>query len=491
VLAILVVVVTAWISFSIFERMPHVEDEFANLWEAHAMAEGEIFLSSPPVPRAFFIPFVIDYQGRRFAKYPPGWPAILSLAVRAGLTYLVSPMLAGLAVWLVYRLGSKISRPEIGLLAALLAGTSPILLMLSGTLMPHPWSLVLTLAFTLAWMDLFPASTAPDSPRLNVPAWLLVVVAGLSLGTLVLTRPLTAVGVSLPFALHGLMLLIRGPGRRRLHAIGVAGLVLLVAMLYPLWQAAVTGDPLLNPYTLWWSYDKVGFGPGHGRIEDGHNLRSALLTMYFTLRAGMHDFFGWPYLSWIFLPFGIVALWRNRNGWLALSVFPSLVVVHFAYWVGSWLFGPRYYYESLPGLSIATALGVAWLGGWGSESPRWRLLRRRASLALLALLILINITMYLPQRISGMHGLYGVERSALEQVQEADLGKALLIVHTAESWYEYGRLITLGPPFVDGDLILALSRRSDRDRQVIEAYPEHDVIHYYPDEPTEFYADPR
>lgn len=487
-LAISVAAATAWISVGIFERMPHVEDEFANLWEAHAMAEGEIYLSSPPVPRAFYIPFVIDYQERRFAKYPPGWPAALSLGVRAGLTYLVNPMLAGLAVWLVYRLGSKISRPGIGLLAALLAASSPILLMLSGTIMPHAWSLFLTLAFMLAWMDLFSTSVSDHS---EVPRWLLVPVAGLSLGLLGLTRPLTAVGVAIPFVVHGIVVLLRGAKRQRMHAVAVAGIVLAVAVLYPLWQAALTGDPMLNPYTLWWSYDKVGFGPGHGRIEGGHNLRSAFLTMYFTLRAGVHDFFGWPYLSWIFLPFGIVALWRNRDGWLAMSVFPSLIVVHFAYWVGSWLFGPRYYYESLPGLSVASALGIAWLAGWLSESSRWETIRRRAGLALLLVLLLVNITMYLPQRLAGMHGLYGVERSALEPLQEADLGKTLLVVHTLESWYEYGRLITLGPPFTDGDLILALSRGSGRDHQVIEAYPEHEVIHYYPDQPTEFYEDPR
>jgi len=76
------------------------------------------------------VPFVIDYQGRRFAKYPPGWPATLSLGVRAGLTYMMNPALAGLAVWLIYRLGSKVSRPEIGLLVALLAAVSPMFLML-------------------------------------------------------------------------------------------------------------------------------------------------------------------------------------------------------------------------------------------------------------------------------------------------------------------------------------------------------------------------
>jgi 4-amino-4-deoxy-L-arabinose transferase-like glycosyltransferase len=491
VLAIATTIAAAWISYAIFEHMPHVEDEFANLWAAHVMAEGEIYLSSPPLTRAFFIPFVVDYEGRRFAKYPPGWPATLSLGVRAGLTYLVNPVLAGLAVWLIYRLGRKISRPEIGLLAALLAAASPIHLMLSGTIMPHPWSLFLSLAFMLAWLDLFPASTVSKIGQSKIPTWMLILTAGLSLGLLALTRPLTAVGVALPFAVHGLIILFKGNRRQRMHAVAVAGLGLAVALLYPLWQAALTGDPLLNPYTLWWSYDKVGFGPGHGRTEAGHNLRSAMLTTFFTFRAGVHDFFGWPFLSWLFLPFGIVALWRNRDGWLALSVFPSLVLIHFTYWVGSWLFGPRYYYESLPGLSITTALGFAWIGGWLSKKSRWRSIRRKASLALLFILLLINITMYLPQRIAGMHGLYGVQRSDLEPVQEADFGKVLLIVHTHETWYEYGRLITLGPPYSEGDLILALSRGSARDRELIESYPDYDVVHYYPERPTEFYDEPR
>ncbi len=478
---------TAWISYSIFEHMPHVEDEFANLWQAHVMAENQISLPSPPVPKAFMVPFVVDFQGQRFAKYPPGWPTTLSLGVRIGATFLVNPLLAGLSVWLIYRLGSKIARPEIGLLASLLAAASPMLLMLSGTLMPHPLSLFLTLAFMLAWMDLFPrqADAAGESPV--VPAGLLMAVAGLCLGLLALTRPLTAIGVALPFLIHGLVLLVRGPHRKRWQVVVIALLAMAVAGLMLLWQAALTGDAWLNLYTLWWPYDKVGFGPGFGHAERGHSLRSAIRTVGSNFRAGVHDFFGWPYASWLFLPFGMLALRRNRDGWMALAVFPSLVAVHLTYWVGSWLFGPRYYFEALPGLAITSALGIAWLGGWIGKAGRWLSVRRRAVVVLVGLLFMVNTCMYLPPRLDGMKGLYGVYGGAQQPVLDADLGRALIIVHTTGTWYDYGNLVTLGPPYLDGDLLLAISQGSKTNEQLAEAFHELPVYHYYVANPSSFY----
>ena len=103
--------------------------------------------------------------------------------------------------------------------------------MLSGTIMPHPWSLFLTLAFMLAWMDLFPFAASAKEDRTHVPIWVLVLTAGLSLGVLALTRPLTAVGVGLPFVLHGLIVLIRGTRRQRIYALATAILVLTPRVL--------------------------------------------------------------------------------------------------------------------------------------------------------------------------------------------------------------------------------------------------------------------
>ena len=57
---------SAVVSDHVFERIPHIEDEFANLWQAEVMADGQITLPSPPYPRSFLVPFVVDYQGSRF-----------------------------------------------------------------------------------------------------------------------------------------------------------------------------------------------------------------------------------------------------------------------------------------------------------------------------------------------------------------------------------------------------------------------------------------
>jgi len=76
-LAVAVVAVLASIAIGVrvFERLPHLEDEIAFLWEAEVMADGHSSLPSPLQPRSFLVPFVVDYEGQRFGKYPPGWPA--------------------------------------------------------------------------------------------------------------------------------------------------------------------------------------------------------------------------------------------------------------------------------------------------------------------------------------------------------------------------------------------------------------------------------
>jgi len=61
--------------------------------------------------------------------------------------------------------------------------------------------------------------------------------------------------------------------------------------------------------------------------------------------------------------FGALAILKVRQ-FKALPValvFPSLVVVYLAYWIGSSLFGPRYFYEGLYSLTVFSASGIAWL----------------------------------------------------------------------------------------------------------------------------------
>jgi len=432
-LCLAVVIGAALVSGLVFENMAHLEDEFAYLWQGQVITRGDLTLPSPEFSSSFLVPFVIDYQGARFAKYPLGWPVVLSLGIRVGLRDWVNPILAGLAAWLVYRLGKRTFGEKVGILAAALLGSSPFFLIQAGTLLSHVWSLVLCTAFTLFWIDAF--ETEEKQGR-----WFKSAVAGLCLGALGLTRPLTMAAIMLPFGIHGILLLIRGSSRERRQVILIGGITLCLLSLHFVWQWALTGRFLTNPYTLWWTYDKIGFGPGYGVTEGGHSLLQGWWNTKQSLRTGLSDLFGWWKISWILLPFGLIKARKSRITYLFIGIFLSLVSLYAAYWIGSRLFGPRYYFEALAGLTILTALGISWLAGWNTEpgnsrryQDRWDRVRSVFIICCTSLLIFGNLYFYLPDRMQGLRGLYGIERSdlAIFTLSGAkELTPALVIVHS-------------------------------------------------------------
>jgi hypothetical protein len=475
--------VTAWVTWHIFEAVPHIEDEIAYVWQANLLADGKLSMPSPEFPKSFLVPFVVDHEGLRFSKYPPGWPAALSIGVLLGLRAWVNPLLAGLGVWLTYRLGRRVFNPGVGLLAAALTLTSPFFLMNSGSLLSHPLSLVLAAGFAWAWLAAF----GPQPARRPWPPTL---AAGLLLIALLLTRPITAAAVALPFVLHGLVRLLRGNWEQRRRLLGVALAGLAGVALYLYWQYSLTGDPLLNPYTLWWPYDKFGFGPGVGATETGHTLYNAWLNLRLNLFSGAFDLFGWGGFSWLFLPFGVWVARRNVSARLLGSIFLSLVVVHLAYWIGAALYGPRYYYESLFSLTIFSAAGIAWLAGWplGDNYERrpvigWRKLRPLLATWLVGVLVSINLLVYAPIRLGGMVNLYGIsaaDQQPFRQPEVQALTPALVIVD-ANRWMEYGTLLDLENPSLTSPLIFAWTNNPEREAALMRSYPEREVYYYYPE----------
>jgi hypothetical protein len=137
-LSLLAVLVTYIVTQHYFEAIPHIEDEIAYVWKAEAIAGGHLSVPTPPEPKSFLIPFVVDYEGQRFGKYPLGWPALLAVGVRLGVRDWVNPLLAGLGVWLTYRLGKRLFGETVGLLAGVLTITSPFFLLNSGSCSPIP-----------------------------------------------------------------------------------------------------------------------------------------------------------------------------------------------------------------------------------------------------------------------------------------------------------------------------------------------------------------
>jgi hypothetical protein len=214
-------------------------------------------------------------------------------------------------------------------------------------------------------------------------------------------------------------------------------------------------------------------------------------NLRWSLKVGIHDLFGWPYLSWIFLPFGLIALRSNRAGWFLFFLFPALLLVYLAYWVSSWLYGPRYYFEALPGLAIVSALGFRWVGGWMKPLAPLTSLRRVVSGCLLLILVSFNLLFYLPPRLAMMNQLNDIARSHLTPFESANLDRTVVIVHTVHRWTEYGTLLTLTPPFAKGDLVLVYSNGLEADTRIASGYTGWEIFHYYQDTPYTFYREPR
>lgn len=492
--ALLLALTTLWVVFQvtirIYEGVPHIEDEVAYSWQAALYARNRLAIESPPCPHCFLTPFVVDYNGLRFSKYPPGWAAALSIGTRLNLRDWVNPLLAALCIWLTYRLAGRFTSPPVGLLTAFLTLTSPFFLLNAGTLLSHVWSFFLTLAFILAWLEITQVQPA-------VPRWLSVLLAGFSLGLLALTRPLTAIAVAFPFFIEGIIHLIKSPPPVQ-RAILMTGLLAggMGSLLF-VWQYAVTGNFFLNPYTLWWEYDKIGFGPGIGVQEGGHNLYWARLNLKHSLQAGVSDLFGWGRVSWLFLPLGLVALRRQKSVWPTLAIAPSLMAFYMLYWIGAQLYGPRYYFEGLISVTLLSAAGIFWLTGKLNSAKQWSAqwwlprLRLAASAGLVIFLIACNLMFYLPARLGGMFQLYGASRQQLQPflTQNArELTPALVFVHRQKNWREYATLLELSSPYLDTPFVFVFSRSDEDNQQVIEAFPGRKIWHYYPDEPYRFYT---
>lgn len=464
VVCALTLVATAAVAYFAFERLPHLEDEVAYLFQAKTMAIGRLTVPSPSSPDSFWTPFVLDFQGQRFGKYPPGWPAVLSAGVLTRTPWLVNPLLAALAVYLVYRLGQTLYDGRTGLLAAVLALTSPLFLVLGGSYLSHLASLVWLLLFSLwfVWVA-------------QGRGWPFALGAGVALGMAFMTRSMTAMAYAVPFAAYSLVQIVQRRQPHWTHYLLVALSGAGVAALLPAYQWHVTGDPWLNPYLLWWPYDRLGFGPGIGAMPGGHSPFYAWINLEQDLSRAATDVLGWPGLSWLPLALGLALRPRRPRDWALPLPFLCLAVAYLFYWIGSpaRLWGPRYYFEGFGGLWLLGAVGLLKVWDRAKSKHTWA---RPALLATLVIVVSGSLAVNLPTRMGEAHGFYGISRTQLEPIEQADLRDALVFVY-ADRWLEYGAMLAEMSPTLDDSVVYARGSGPEADAAVMAEYPGRAV--YY------------
>lgn len=342
---------SAFISRTVFDRLPHLEDEMAYVYQARVFAGGNVVIDRPEPWTAFWQPFVIGYAetGNAFSKYTPGWSLILAIGVMFGQMWVINAFLAGLTVALIYRLGSEVFSPDVGMIAAGLVAFSPMALLLNASLMGHTSALFMVTVFMFAYWRL----------SLGKRALLWGTIAGFALGMTLMTRALTAIGIATPFVIWSIWRLLATLRNREAHLafiptlrplIALSIVTILLGMAIPLYNNATTGDPTTNLYTLVWSYDRVGFGSCCGRSSlpdregNGHDMVRGIRHTRFDLSLTAADLFGWTIgevdervqfhlqtqsnyfpllgLSWLLLPLGLFVGFKRRwlTIWLAVAI---------------------------------------------------------------------------------------------------------------------------------------------------------------------------
>jgi len=225
---------------------PYSGDEYSTVLQAEGFARGVLKAPAPPYADWAAVDHVVIDDFVR-SKYPPGAAALLSLGVRAGVPWLVTPlegMLALLAFWFAARVALDARR---AFLALAFLAAMPLFAYQAATFLSHTPTLVfgaLAMGAVARW-----ARSARDG-------WL--VVFGVAVGCVFLIRPVDGV-------LLGLSLI----AFRSIRALLIAGVsaspFLGLALLYNQLQFG-------SPFTDGYEAGKAGFVAIYGESGAFRNI---------------------------------------------------------------------------------------------------------------------------------------------------------------------------------------------------------------------------
>lgn len=495
------------------EHAPFVPDSVAYVFQAKIFASGRLTAPLPPVEGAFdfFTPPPFAFTDDSWAaQYPFAHPLVLSVGQLFGVVWLMPALLAAGSVALIYATGAAGHTRRVGMLAAVLLASSPFFLMNAVDLMSHNTAGFFLLA-SLACLA-----------RLDRRPVLFGAVAGLAFGLLLNTRPLTAAALTVPFGLYLLSPLLQRNWRqcaKQTAPFAVAAAVM--ALLFLGWNYTITGDAFTTGYqssgvTFFPSGvpgattgsaggDGLGAALGSGGLHRWALGLQSLRTQMGLLLLVLN---GWPVvigLTFSALPF----LLGTRRGWdwFLLGSAVAAMVVWVRYESTGVMYGPRYWYESMPFLLLLAARGAdraADLLGSAVAAIRERRLSVPGEMDLgiarivvygfVAVLVLSSAWGWMlgrrttweadlvPNRASAMCCVLGVDDRIHRLVEAQDLHNALVLVDPCgNNFVCFGSVFWRNNPTLDGDIVYAKDISEKRD-EIIAAYPGRAVyLATYPD----------
>jgi hypothetical protein len=320
---------TVTVSLVVLEQFPNSADEYVYLHQAKTLAEGKLWNEVSPIREAFQFNHIAEKEGTRVGRFPPGWPLVLSASFIGAIpSWLVNPILSVVTLVVFFVFARKLYGVRVACWSLLLFSMSGYFIYNSASFFSHTWSLLLVML--IVWMIY-------NYIRESRPVY--VVLAGIALGLLILTRYFTALLVFIPLGLY-----VVQKFRTRFFVpafyifLGALPGILMLAW----YNHQITGHPAV-PVTAW-AYDneQLGFVNGHNFIQAlEHSFRRICMFIYWCS----------PGILLLYVVFLFGKLLNKTDRWAHPEdyIFIFLLAGHFFYYhIGGNQYGPRFLYEALP-----------------------------------------------------------------------------------------------------------------------------------------------
>lgn len=442
----------------VLQDFPNSSDENSYLTQARIFASGRLWVDAPSHPDFFRArSFILDEgRGRFFAKAFPGWAAILSLGVRAGVPWVVNPLLSAATLVLAGWAGGRLlpRHGEFAVIGIILA--TPFFLLNAASYYNHPATLLLLTLFLVAAIRLAEGAGA---------GW--AALAGLSAGAALWVRPVSAIALALPLAIWLGSRWARA-GRWGLLATAAAPIVAAIAGL--------AGYNRLLFGSIWQSgygaYDPQDIRPGMGADH-------LAITAWWLLK-----------LCFWLVPGTVAGLWFLMSGrrwreWFRTEPIPVILLGSLAALAASYLvyqnkggneYGPRYYYDGLTYLAILLAAG--WMRApeaLAGAVPAARV-KRGAALAL-AFGACLTVMGSVPFLMFHYRDKVAHNRDLFTSVERSGRSSALVFLATGSGRMPPGDLVRNPLDFRSG-VVYARDLGLEADRDLAALYPDREALVY-------------
>lgn len=334
------------VAYVILGGRPLNLDEIVQVLQAQIFAQGRLSLPLSQHPAFFSSMNVVETQGRYFAQFPAGGPAMLMIGVLAGATWIVGPLCGALTV-VAFATYLEVAEPRSGVAlgALLIFAFAPFVAFVSGSHMND----VTSLMWTTVGIASMAAVVTSRSPR---PA--VAFLSGLAFGCAATIRPVDAFAFALPAGVWYLARALRARERWLDAAPAAVGVAIPMATL--LWiNVHTTGAPLLFGYeALWGKVHNLGFHAAPWGTVHTPARGLELINIYF-LKLQTYAYES-PLPSLVPL-IGALLLTRRLSALdrYLLAGSGLLVSLYFCYWFGGFYHGPRFVYFLMLPIALWTA----------------------------------------------------------------------------------------------------------------------------------------